>query len=291
MARRRQGDSEDSAEKIAISLKLPKKLLNRIDSYWKENSDSFTGRTHFIEEACTFYLTCEKCRKCGRLNTPESRTCSYCGEELDGVEYIEHKNRLIGAMSRYDEYVESILSYKEKYSDLDNKIKWYINKLDDKKKSIAEALLPGYYSQINHVMKTVDWFLEYREMFRELYESGLPFPGHQETLAQKYNKSSMSSDDFISAESVDMFNEYRCFGINYAYYRAKVLLDNLDTANAQDLKTHWLGLYAEGVYLPAILEDVVEGLKLLKNTENMIDVLSEIQTIRPISISRREQQD
>lgn len=290
MARRRQGEAESNTEKIAISLKLPKKLLERIDSYWKENSDSFTGRTHFIEEACSFYLTCERCRKCGRLNVPESPRCFYCGEELEGAEYLEHKNRLISAMSRYDKYVESILSYKEKYSALDNNIKWYINKLDDKKRDAVNALLPGYYSKINRVMKTVEWFLEYRERFEELYESGQSLPSIHRFFPQKEDIFSTESED-ISTESVDIYNRFRCFGINRAYYSARVLLDNLETANAQDLKTCWLGLYSESVHLPAILEDMMEGLDLLKQTEKMIDILSEIQTTRPISISRRELQD
>lgn len=294
MARRRQGEVEGNAEKIAISLKLPKKLLDRIDSYWKENSNTFTGRTHFIEEACSFYLSCEECPKCGRLNSPEAHTCSYCGEKLEGAAFLQLKNNVISELTKYDRIIESILSYNEVYVDLDNKIKWYLNKLDENKKTIVEALLPGYYSLINSTMKIVNCFLEYRKLYAGLYENREPLPHINDVLGELYPTLSSTTTlemDTASLEFIDAYNVSRCLGINYAYYNAKSTIDNIETVNTNVLKIHWMQLLTEGMYLPLILENMERGLNHLREAEKMIDILSEIQTTRPISISRRELQD
>lgn len=294
MVRRRQGEPEDNAEKIAISLKLPKKLLDRIDSYWKGNSSTFSGRTHFIEEACSFYLTCEKCSNCGKLNTPQSKLCAYCGNKLEGEEYLSLKNTVIRELSYYDKIIESIISYKEEYIDLDNKINWYLEKLDDKRKTVVSVLLPDYYSVINRVMKKVDSFFEYRDFYQSLFDSGKPLPSPGVVMGEKYpdipDVSIGSVDDPAAPRSREIFDEFRGIGINYTYYDTKSAISNLDTVSTQDLKLCHLSLVSEGLYLQSYLDDMIMGLRTLRGIEKMIDVLPDIEASGTISISRREQQ-
>lgn len=302
MARRRQGDLEDNTEKIAISLKLPKKLLDRIDSYWKEKSSLFSGRTHFIEEACSFYLTCERCSKCGNLNTPQSKLCSYCGHKLEGEEYLEIKNSVIRELSYYDKIYESIISHKEQYDDLDNKIKWYLDKLDEKRKSIISYILPDYYYVINTVMGKVDSFLEYREYYKRQFENGESLTVPHALIEKKYSDVSFTISPFPSIGDVDnqnptspeyrkIYDEYQSVGINHAYYGAKLAISNLETVSTQDLRVHHLALVSEGLNLQSYLDDMIMGLNQLRGIEKMIDILPEIQESGSISISRREQQD
>ena len=65
--RRRRIDVDNLGENTQISLKLPKKVLDWIEDACNEDS-KFTGRSHFIDNACRYYLNLKPCPSCGKLN-------------------------------------------------------------------------------------------------------------------------------------------------------------------------------------------------------------------------------
>ena len=85
--RRRRIDVDNLGENTQISLKLPKKVLDWIEDACNEDS-KFTGRSHFIDNACRYYLNLKPCPSCGKLNPRDAVVCAYCRFELDGMENI-----------------------------------------------------------------------------------------------------------------------------------------------------------------------------------------------------------
>lgn len=164
MSARRRVSVGDLKERVPISLKLPKLLLDRIDDVWR-NSEEYTGRTHFIEKACAHYLSCEKCPECGKLNSMGSPFCGFCGTKLSG--FKEALNNVIGEIQIYDKYNESIFSLMREYDDLKDKIEWLLSQLSaDKRQHIDDIIsenraigdnlmqgVSGYHKFYTHISK------------------------------------------------------------------------------------------------------------------------------------------
>lgn len=95
-------------ERTLISLKIPKNLLNSIDSKVKSESDKYSGRTDFLLTAARYYLSLIRCPKCATLNDKEARACWNCGECLDKFhqdtkEIKEKSEKLLNEMEQIRE--------------------------------------------------------------------------------------------------------------------------------------------------------------------------------------------
>lgn len=188
MSERRRVSVGDLKERVPISLKLPKLLLDRIDEVWR-NSEEYTGRTHFIEKACVHYLSCEKCPECGKLNSMGSPFCGFCGTKLSG--FKEALNNVIGEIQIYDGYNEKIFSLLREYDDLKDKIEWLLSQLSADKRQHIDDIISENRAIGDNLMKDVS---DYQRMYTncsknglsENYPIGLRFVGYPQVITLYY---------------------------------------------------------------------------------------------------------
>lgn len=127
--RRRKIDTENLGENTPISLRLPKKILDWIQEVCDNNPDLYTGRNHFIETACRYYLNCEPCSNCGNLNYREAVSCSYCENRLPAFEQMLEEFHSI--LNNYEEGINEGFELFAEYQNRVNEILQYISSLSD----------------------------------------------------------------------------------------------------------------------------------------------------------------
>ena len=271
MARRRKIDSEDVGERITTSLRLPVELLERIDKAWK-GSDKYTGRTHFIEKACEYYLHCEPCPHCHNLNHNHALVCSFCGTKLDtfymSVDWTKSLlslvHKMIGAIS------DAVTSY----DDLNEKIHWLVEKLPPTIKSDIEMIIQSPRPPITNGLRDVRYFL----MLRDLYSTydKLPLPNPANPVNEHYMLDLQSHiSEFISkygelmpsvtpdASSKSQFLIYSCRS-------CEIILENPDNYTPEEIRKSAHNLEKMLPYVYALSNSVVAALSILENFEKMI---------------------
>lgn len=162
--RRRNISSENEGGRVQVSLKLPKDVLDRIDESWK-SGEIYTGRSHYIEEACKYYLDCVPCPKCGTLNYSTAKVCSSCESKLEPYQGI--LQMIESLVNEYDDIYNQIVSCKDEFEDLTGKINWHIDKLDPKKKEIISEIISVDINTISHNIESINHYLKYYDIFSQ----------------------------------------------------------------------------------------------------------------------------
>lgn len=281
MAIRRE--SQPLGERIPISLKFPKTLLNAIDEVWKQNPE-YTGRTHFIEVACQFFLRCERCPRCDTLNTPESNICSHCGTPLNSTEKFQEIVTEIGKkVDLIEKTIQSIISYRGVYDEINSKINLIAGRLDGKKKDVVRYILPENHSSLETAVDRVDQLISIYTYCSELDFVSTP----DEVLRNLYPELSKSAkhDDvpYTADELYTMSYETPIFlqiiqyiDVVTTYFDVKHRLSNLSYTNTQTLENYLKALDEDIILLQSVLNEMSKGVNNIKALENMVDALREI---------------
>lgn len=268
--RRRNVSSEEKGERIQVSLKLPKEILDRIDESWK-SGEIYTGRSHYIEEACKYYLDCVPCPKCGSLNSSRSRVCSMCENKLKP--YYDVLDDLREEVKILDDLHMEIVRLKDEYDDLKNKLKWLVSKLTPENETLINDVTEIYLESINKSMNTVNSYFEYYDYYSS---QNLPLPDFTNLIEEKYKE--RHQKDLGSIMDMITFNtEYRDVTysfMHYTYRLAKLVLSDPSSTSYKELVELHVGLASERMGMKVALLDMSLGLENLKSVEKMIDVLN-----------------
>lgn len=281
MTRRRKIDSESVGERITTSLRLPVELLERIDHAWKD-SDKYTGRTHFIESACNYYLDCEPCPTCGALNYSTAKICSSCESKLEP--YQEILQMIQSLVNEYDDYYNQIISCKDEFDDLYGKIKWHLDKIDPKKREIVSELISPHVSTITSNLESINHYLEYYDIFSK-DSSSVPqdfvrkkFPDLDvHDIALTYLEKGVV--DISLSLLDDMHDDLEYSLINFFHHSAKRLLSNPDIPNKHfqtysQLSRLRYSLWDKRLKVSHIKDAMYHCLAVLKNIEKTIDIVN-----------------
>lgn len=139
--RRRKIDVENLGENTQISLKLPKKVLEWIEEACNDDS-KFTGRSHFIDNACRYYLSLVPCPVCSTLNPRDANVCCNCKSPLQGMQNILED--IHSRIAEYEEIHAMGCEIADLITDLLNTIHDYINSLDPPTRVLIENELLGF---------------------------------------------------------------------------------------------------------------------------------------------------
>ena len=268
--RRRNISSENEGGRVQVSLKLPKDILNRIDESWK-SGEKYTGRSHYIEEACKYYLECEPCPECGHLNSYGSKVCSMCENKLKP--YYAVLDDIREEVKIWDNLHMEIIRLKDEYDDLKSKLKWLVSKLNAENETLVNDVTEIYLESINKSMNTVNSYFEYYDFYST---QELPLTDFTDIIEEKYKEKNQK--DLGSIMDMITFNmEYRdvtysC--VHYTYRSAKLLLSDPSSTSYKELVKLHIDLASERMGMKVALLDMSLGLENLKSVEKMIDVLN-----------------
>lgn len=277
-------DSQSKGERIPISLKIPKTLLNAIDAVWKQNPE-YTGRTHFIETACQFFLRCEYCPKCNTLNTPASTLCSHCGAPLHASEvFQEIVTEIEKKVDLFEKTIQSIISYRGVYDEIESKINLIAGRLDGKKKDVVKYLLPADNSSLRSANERVDHLISIYTYCSELGFVSTP-EDLLKNLFPELSKSVKHDEDtpYTADELYAMSYETPIFLqiIHYidavtAYFDIKHRLSDLSYTNTQTLANYLINFDQDIILLQSVLDEMSKSVNNLRGIEYMVDALREI---------------
>lgn len=265
--RRRNIKSEEMGERVQVSLKLPKEILDRIDDAWK-SGDVYTGRSHYIEEACKHYLDSVPCPKCGSLNSSAAKICSNCENKLEP--YLDVLSNIVEELKIYDEIHQEIVRLKEEYDDLNSKLKWLVSKLSTDKEDVVNDITGIYSESINKSLNCVNSYLEYYNIYSSQV---LPLTEPLDLIETKYEDlDTRSIYDLITFN--ENYYDVRSAVINYEYRFAKLVISDYSSISYSKLLELRVGLATERIGMKLALLDISNGLENLKSVEKMIDVLT-----------------
>ena len=268
--RRRNISSENEGGRVQVSLKLPKDVLDRIDESWK-SGEIYTGRSHYIEEACKYYLDCVPCPKCGSLNSSKSKICSVCENKLKP--YYDVLDNLREEVKILDDLHMEIVRLKGEYDDLKSKLKWLVSKLNPKNETLINDVTEIYLESINNSMNTVNSYFKYYDFYST---QELPLTDFTDLIEEKYKE--MHQKNLGSIMDMVTFNtEYRdvTYSFMHYYYRlAKLVLSDPSSLSYSELVQLHVNLASERMGMKVALLDMSLGLDNLRSVEKMIDVLN-----------------
>lgn len=277
MSRRRKIDSENVGERVSTSLRMPVELLKRIDDKWK-SSDEFTGRTHFIEKACEYYLDCEPCPKCGNLNSKESVVCSHCQSSLGVFQVLV--NSVETFLKEVEKSVESIEKACAEYNDLDSKIQWLLEKLSPENAAVINSVISDMYPYATRAMNAGQCFLKYHKIYSKYNKYPVPHPA--KLTLDVNNLEVFEVDDIFLDEktnlSLTLNTASTCIQANYYSRQARLMIENLTHIRYSELfEVHSKLVNKYEVPLLSIVDDVKRGIETLRSIEKMITVLMQNQ--------------
>lgn len=171
--RRRKIDVENLGENTQISLKLPKKILDWIEEACAENPE-FTGRSHFIDNACRYYLNLKPCHTCGELNPRDAVACAYCRAELDGMKEIAAEIRTY--VSEFERLHEEGFALVDECISLNNGIEEYI---ESQKPSSQKYIRIELAKLTERFDKRIQNALDYFEVYRSKTPNFKPYEYQQ----------------------------------------------------------------------------------------------------------------
>lgn len=161
--RRRKIDVENLGENIQISLKLPQKVLKWIEMACEDNP-GFTGRSHFIDNACRYYLNLEPCSNCGKLNPRDANVCAYCSTQLQGLHDILDKVQ--SYISDFENVHSLGCEINDTIDNLLNDTQNFINSLDDTIREKIDLELSGFFYRCKSRIKNPSlYFKIYHKKF------------------------------------------------------------------------------------------------------------------------------
>lgn len=285
MTRRRKIDSENVGERASTSLRLPVELLERIDNAWK-SSDEYTGRTHFIEKACRYYLDCEKCPNCGNFNHKQSVICSMCETKLGTF------NRLLKLIEEmlhtYDEIIEDISKFVRDYDDLFGKIRWLLDKLKVENKFSVGTIIEGTFVSTERGINKGRVFLKCYNIYSKYDNFPIPQP-IELILSDQDDLCIPTSDSHYSLTCGDLLES--CLTINYHYRICQLMVEDSLSLHFKDIDEAFRNLSNSMSPLLSFVNDVSTSYDTLESIEKLTTILLENQTPTSISITRRGQQD
>ena len=269
MSRRRKIDSEDVGERVSTSLRLPIDLLNQIDQAWK-SSDEFTGRTHYIEKACEYYLDSYKCPNCGNINSKYSVVCSRCETRLKG--FSEKIDEVSAYLIRvYDPCIKSIYDNISAYEDLNGKINWLLEKLSPTRRVAVDSVISPIYTTILNGINKGYYFIETDKKYSQYNKLPLPSPidllCDRESLEKFVLEHGFSSTSGLGAS----------INAVYYYHYCKLLLENTKYLTMPELSSVYDELIHKGPHIISLSNDVGMALETLKGVEKMITILMQNQ--------------
>lgn len=280
--RRRNVSAEEKGERIQVSLKLPKEILDRIDESWMSGG-IYTGRSHYIEEACKYYLDCVPCPKCGVLNKSSARICSSCETKLEPYQDIL---RMIESLVReYDDACNEMISCTDEFNDLSGKINWHLKKLEPKKREIISEIVSPYVHLISNYIESVNNYLKYYDIFSK-DSSSVPqdffsekFPDFDaQKILQTYFETGVADISMSLLDEIHDDMEYSL--MNFYHHSAKRILSNPDQPNKHFHTYSQLSslrnlLWDKKPKLIRLKDTMNNCLAYLNNIENTIDLINE----------------
>lgn len=285
--RRRNISAEEKEERIQVSLKLPKSILDQIDKSWKSGSN-YTGRSHYIEEACKYYLDCVPCPNCGTLNKSTAHICSECEFKLQPYQQI--LSLIESEVHNYDQIHNHILSLKEEFDDLAGKINWHLNKLEPEKKSVISDVLSLYIHSISLKMDVVNTYLKYYDAYSQ--DSSV---SPRDFLSEKFPDFDVAQiiqtyidtgdlDYSLSNKINDMHDDITYSLLNFYYHSAKQILSNPEKPNRyfqtySQLSTLRHSLWDRKMSLINVEKLISSCIIELKNVDKTIDLLNQKLTL------------
>lgn len=156
MKRRRQRNPDDEGSNVQISFKIPSGLLEKIDLAWPMYG-KYTGRGHYIEEACRYYLTLEECPECGTLHDEYATHCHVCGQKLHLFDDLTQNLK-----SLYDEAQRYMVMMREtinKFKIFCGNIAYRLEKCDLNSQKEIEKIVDPLFSETDETMNLFDTIL------------------------------------------------------------------------------------------------------------------------------------
>ena len=241
--RRRKIDTENLGENTPISLRLPKKVLEWIQTFC-ETHPEYTGRNHFIDIACRYYLNLEPCPNCGKLNPRDANVCAYCTTELQGMQ--DMLEEIQSHVLEYEEIHSIGCEVADTITALLNDIQEYINSLDVATREKIKLEVSGFGHRCRlRVDFPNKYFTSYRE--KSLINNSFNFTRNEEliipdypavinTIAESLNK---EHDALKTISSVDKTFETAVLAGLYYYNTGKRMLngDNFSLKEIDNLST------------------------------------------------------
>lgn len=274
MARRRKIDSENTGERITTSLRLPIELLDRIDSVWK-GSDKYTGRTHFIESACNYYLDCKPCPNCGHLNSGTSVVCSHCEEKL--TPFQDSINLIDNILKTYDQSFKDISESIAAYDNLFEKIGWLIDKLQSESQASAKSIISGTLKSMECDITIGREILMYRELYSEYNHLPIPTPF---AMLKLHRDKIVIGDRFKSITPSNIsergaMNNSLASGVstNYNYRVGQLIVQNPLSVQYNDIMEALDNLNHSVYHIMSVAHDVLSALRYLQTVEKLTDIL------------------
>lgn len=272
----RRRNIEEKGERIQVSLKLPKEVLDRIDESWK-SGEIYTGRSHYIEEACKHYLDCVPCPNCGSLNSSASKICSICEYKL--LPYQELLGIIREEVSIFDKIHERIIALKSEYDDLHGKITWLLEKIvseDNKNIPNVGELFALFLNSHKKYSKSISTYLEYYNIYALQGSSQSPLNLLMEKFPERdfthLNGVGNFADLMYSFN--DVFYDIRYSTLHFEYQSAKIILSNPNLASYSKLQELHKLLIEDRRAVLIVNMEMEEGLNELKTAEKMVDVLT-----------------
>lgn len=246
---------------------MPVELLKRIDDKWKA-SDEFTGRTHFIEKACEYYLDCEKCPVCGNFNHKLSVVCSMCESKLGAFQQsLDYLNELLLTCDRM---INQIYDLVRSYDDLFGKINWLLDKLNDEKKSSVVNIIEDMFIITDRGIFKGRFFIKCHEIYSKYTNLPIIEPPVliEKCYIELFGENSTNPHTVLSPS---LLNE--CLYINYHYRVCQLLAQYPISRPLKEIDDALDGLNNYKSSLTSLLNDVTTAYETLEGIEKMTNVL------------------
>ena len=272
MARRRKIDSNNASERITTSLRLPVELLEQIDNAWK-SSDKYTGRTHFIETACNYYLDCEPCPNCGHLNNSTSVVCSHCEEKLkpfqDCADLIKEQ------LKHYSNSLKIISDGINTYDNLFEKIGWLIDKLPLENQNVAKDIVSSTLKSMESGLIIGRDFMKCHELYSTYDQLPLPTPfAILQSHKDLYYIDGRRIESFKSHNDESINHSHAaCISANYHYRTGQLVVQNPRSLQFNELEDLMANLDKAIFHIDSTAHDVMTALGYLQTVEKMIDII------------------
>lgn len=265
MSRRRKIDSENVGERVSTSLRMPADLLERIDHVWK-SSGRYTGRTHFIEAACNYYLDCKPCPHCGHMNSNSSIVCSICEGKLKPFQ--DCADLINDVLKIYDKSLKEISENIESYDNLFEKIGWLVDKLQSESQTSAKNIILSTMPSMERDIVVGRDFLTWYELYSKHDILPLPTP-----FAMLQAHKELFRPDHKSRIGIPHQSLAACVSTNYYYRTGQLVVQNPLSLQFHDLEDVLANLEKSMFHIESVAHDVMSALRYLQTVEKLTDIL------------------
>lgn len=282
--RRRKIDVENLGENTQISLKLPKKVLEWIEKACDENP-TFTGRSHFIDSACRYYLSLVSCPACGKLNPRDANVCCYCKTPLQGMQnLIEEIQSLV---TEYEEVHTTGLEIADTITTLLLDINDFIRSLDIQTRKMIEGEVQDFAMRCySRWAFSVTYFSEYRDLSksykgfkftRSAHDLELTIPEYPTAITRFSEQLDSEGDEIKTLSTKDKTIKSSVLAGLYYYHIGKKIL-NGDNFSLKEIDNLMNGFKICIRFARQYTDSLKESYDDLMVYRKMIQLLSERKT-------------